>query len=158
MTENDLENPIETPSGENVTEGSSEENTVDVKESILQSIKKLVGVGSDNPDFDADILIHINSVFSILQQLGIGPDDGYFIVDDTATWTDYLGSYSVHVNMVKSYMAAKVRILFDPPVSSAVADSLNRICSEFEWRANVAAENHDLHKEANGDESGSDDP
>lgn len=150
MPENELENPIE--------ESSEDTNTVDVKESILLSVKKLVGVGADNPDFDADILTHINSVFAILQQLGVGPENGYFIVDDTATWTDYLGNYSVHVNMVKSYMAAKVRILFDPPVSSAVADSLNRICSEFEWRANVAAENHDLHKEASDDESGTNEP
>lgn len=157
MTEKDLENPIEEPV-EDPVEESSEESSVDVKESILLSVKKLVGVGADNPDFDADILTHINSVFAILQQLGVGPETGYFIVDDTATWTDYLGNYSVHVNMVKSYMAAKVRILFDPPVSSAVADSLNRICSEFEWRANVAAENHDLHKEASDDESGTDEP
>ena len=158
MTDNNLENTIEAPSEDTVAEPSSTDNTVDVKDSILLSVKKLVGVGSDNQDFDTDIITHINSVLAILQQLGIGPENGYFIVDETATWTDYLGSYFAQINMVKSYMSAKVRILFDPPVSSAVSDSLNRICSEFEWRANVAAENHDLHKEASTDESDVNDP
>ena len=119
-----------------------------MNESILVSIKKLLGLDSDNTDFDTDILMHINSVLSILQQLGIGPDDGYFIEGTDEMWSDYLGDDAKHLNLVKSYMAAKVRILFDPPVSSAVMESLNRICSEFEWRANVAAENYTLEKEA----------
>ena len=117
-------------------------------ESILLSIKKVLALDKDNHDFDADILLHINSVLAILQQLGVGPVEGYFINDEYTTWRDYLGDDAQHVSMVKSYMAAKVRILFDPPVSSAVMESLNRICSEFEWRANVAAENYQLEKEA----------
>lgn len=110
-------------------------------DSILLSVKKMLGLDADNTDFDADILMHINSVLAILQQLAIGPEDGYYVEGAEETWADYLGTESAHLNMVKSYMAAKVRILFDPPVSSAVMESLNRICSEFEWRANVAAEN-----------------
>ena len=112
-----------------------------MNDSILLSIKKILGLSEDNTDFDADILLHINSVLSILQQLNVGPDDGFYVSDDSATWTDYLGDDSCHINMVKSYMGAKVRLLFDPPVSSSVLDSLKNICSEFEWRANVAAEN-----------------
>ena len=119
-----------------------------MENSILLSIKKLVGSGSDNEDFDVDILMHINSVLSILHQLGVGPDNGFFVEDATATWTDFLGDDMAYINMVKSYVAAKVRLLFDPPVSSAVMESLNRICTEFEWRANVAAENK--QKEVSG--------
>ena len=125
----------ETEGSEPITTGN------EVGDSILLSVKKILSLDADNTDFDVDILMHINSVLSILQQLGIGPENGYYIEDDSATWTDYLGVDSLHINMVKSYVGAKVRILFDPPVSSSVLESLNRICSEFEWRANVAAEN-----------------
>lgn len=114
---------------------------IEIGDSILLTVKKMLSLTPENTDFDPELIIHINSVFAILQQLDVGPEDGYYISDESATWTDYLGYDISHVNMVKSYMAAKVRMLFDPPVSSAVMDSLNRICSEFEWRANVAAEN-----------------
>jgi len=137
---------------------TQETEPIEIGDSILLTVKKMLSLTPENTDFDADILIHINSVLAILQQLDIGPEDGYFITDAEATWADYLGNDSTHVNMVKSYMAAKVRLLFDPPVSSAVMDSLNRICSEFEWRANVAAENYKLDKEATGNESDSDNP
>lgn len=119
-------------------------------ESILMSVKKLLGPDSENSDFDTDILLHINSVLAVLQQLGIGPEEGFYVDDANTTWRDYLGDDTNHLSMVRSYMVAKVRILFDPPVSSAVMDSLNRICSEFEWRANVAAENKDLEEAAEG--------
>lgn len=142
----------------NIEETTTEEPVVadPTGDSILLSIKKVLNLGADNTDFDPDLLIHINSVFSILQQLGIGPETGFYIDDATATWTEYLGDDSAHLNLVKSYMAAKVRILFDPPVSSAVMDSLNRICSEFEWRSNVAAENKE-HEEVPDHESSDDD-
>ena len=151
MDDSNLEN--------NTEETTTEEPSVadPIGDSILLSLKKVLNLGTDNTDFDPDLLIHINSVFSILQQLGVGPTTGFYISDDTATWANYLGSDSAHLNMVKSYMAAKVRILFDPPVSSAVMDSLNRICSEFEWRSNVAAENKE-HEEVSDNESGTDDP
>jgi hypothetical protein len=118
-------------------------------DSILESVKKVLNVGPDDTDFDTDILMHINSVFSVLQQLGVGPETGFYIEDSKPTWADYLGEDSLHISMVRSYLTAKVRILFDPPVSSAVMESLNRICSEFEWRANVAAENKALEDEKN---------
>lgn len=123
-------------------------------DSILESIKKVLNVGPDDTDFDTDILMHINSVLAVLQQLGIGPETGFYVDGFDQTWADYLGEDSLHINMVKSYMAAKVRILFDPPVSSAVMESLNRICSEFEWRANVAAENKALEDEKNESDIG----
>ena len=119
-------------------------------ESILMSVKKLLGPGAENTDFDTDILMHINSVLSILQQLGVGPANGFYVSDTNATWSDFLGKDANHLAMVRSYVEAKVRILFDPPVSSAVMESLNRICSEFEWRANVAAENKKLEEATEG--------
>lgn len=126
-------------------------------DSILISVKKVLGVDVDSSDFDTDILLHLNSVLAVLQQLGVGPVDGFFVSGIEQTWNDFLGDNSAYINMVKSYVTAKVRVLFDPPVSSAVMESLNRICSEFEWRINVAAENKQLEDEkaaaeASGDE------
>ena len=109
--------------------------------SILLSGRKVCGIAAENTDFDADIILHTNAVLATLQQLGVGPENGYCITGESETWTDYLGADSMDLNQVPSYVAAKVRLIFDPPVSSAVHDSLSRLCTEFEWRINVAAEN-----------------
>jgi hypothetical protein len=108
-------------------------------ESILTSIKKMLGITEDYTHFDADIIMHINSVFSILTQLGIGPEDGFVIQDDKAVWTDFIKDNS-KMEAVKSYMYLKVKLLFDHPLSSAVIESTNRMISEYEWRLNVASE------------------
>lgn len=105
-------------------------------ESILTSIKKLLGMPEEYEAFDTDIIIHINSVFMILNQLGVGPTDGFVIKDKTSVWTDYLTD-ETKIELVKSYIYLKVRLLFDPPTSSAVMESINRQISEFEWRLNV---------------------
>jgi len=83
--------------------------------------------------------MHINSVFMILNQLGVGPDAGFLISDKSATWSDFFGDRT-DMEAVKSYMYAKVRLLWDTPTSSAVIESLNRATSELEWRLNVQAE------------------
>ena len=85
-------------------------------ESILTSIKKLLGIPEDHEHFDVDIIMHINSVFMILTQLGIGPDDGFKITDKLTTWNEYLPD-GANIESVKSYMYLKVRLLFDPPLS-----------------------------------------
>lgn len=108
-------------------------------ESILTSIKKLLGISEEYTHFDQDIIMHINSVFMILTQLGVGPSDGFFIEDKTLYWEDYIAE-PAELQAVKTYMYMKVRLLFDPPASSAVMEALNRSISEFEWRLNVAAE------------------
>jgi hypothetical protein len=108
-------------------------------ESILTSIKKLLGISEEYQHFDADLIMHINSVFLILTQLGVGPKDGFFIEDDSSEWSDFLED-ATKLQMVKSYMFLKVKLLFDPPLSSAVIEANNRMISEFEWRLNVAAE------------------
>ena len=108
-------------------------------ESILTSIKKLLGIPEGYDHFDVDIIMHINSVFMILTQLGVGPSKGFTIEDDSAEWTDFVED-TTKVEAVKSYVYLKVRLLFDPPASSAVMESINRMINEYEWRLNVAAE------------------
>lgn len=109
-------------------------------ESILTSIKKLLGITEDYTQFDTDIIIHINSVFSTLTQLGVGPDAGFMIEDDSAVWSDYLTTSDSRLNFVKTYIYLKVRLVFDPPQSSAAIDAINRQISELEWRINVAVD------------------
>ena len=105
-------------------------------ESILASIKKLIGISPDDDAFDSDIIMHINSVFMILNQLGIGPDEGFSIKDSTETWNDYLKE-ETKIDSVKSYMYLKVRMLFDPPSSSSTMEAMNRLIGELEFRLNV---------------------
>ena len=108
-------------------------------ESILTSIKKLLGIEEDYECFDADIIMHINSVFMILTQLGIGPAEGFSIQDAENTWDEFAPSGS-NLEAIKTYMYLKVKLMFDPPTSSAVIDSTNRIIGELEWRLNVSVD------------------
>lgn len=101
-------------------------------ESILLSIKKLLGIMPEYTNFDDDIIIHINTAFAILNQLGVGPKNGFMIVDENSSWQDYANENNL--NMVKTYIYLKVRLLFDPPTSSALIESINRTLSEIEWR------------------------
>ncbi len=103
--------------------------------SILLSTKKMLGIPAEHTQFDPDIIMHINSVFNILQQLGVGPEEGFSIEDDTAVWTDFIND--TNLNAVKTYMYAKVRIIFDPPTSGIVLGALQETIKEFEWRLNV---------------------
>lgn len=110
-------------------------------ESILTSVKKLLGITEEYEHFDSDIIMHINSVFMILTQLGVGPAEGFSIRDKTVTWDEFIPN-GQNLESVKSYMYMKVRLLFDPPTSSSVMDSMNRLISELEWRLNVAGESN----------------
>lgn len=108
-------------------------------DSILNSIKKLLGITAEDDSFDIDIIMHINSVFLTLNQLGIGPDEPFSIQDELTIWEEFFGE-EPSVEMVKTYMYLKVRLLFDPPSSSAVLGAIERNISELEFRLNVAAE------------------
>lgn len=108
-------------------------------ESILTSIKKLLGITEEYKHFDDDLVIHINSVFMILKQLGVGPSEGFVIEDDSAYWSDFIED-PVKMQAVKSYVYLRVKLLFDPSLSSAVIEATNRMINEFEWRLNVEAE------------------
>ena len=110
-------------------------------ESILISIKKLLGIPEDYEHYDADIIMHINSVFMILNQLGVGPSNGFSITDKTAVWSNFI-SDNDNLEAVKSYVYMKVRLLFDPPLSSAVMECMNRMIGELEWRLNSEAESN----------------
>lgn len=112
-------------------------------DSILTSIKKMLGPEEEYTHFDTDIIIHINSVFSILNQMGVGPEEGFSIRDSSSVWTDFI-SDAKKIEMVKSYIYLKVKLIFDPPTSSAVIEAMNKQISEFEWRLNVAVENTKL--------------
>ena len=108
-------------------------------ESILTSIKKLLGVGDDYDHFDPDIIMHINSVFMDLTQMGVGPSEGFSIEDDIPEWIDFIPD-TKKLQAVKSYIYLRVKLLFDPPSSSAVMEAMNRDIQRYEWRLNVAAE------------------
>ena len=108
-------------------------------ESILASVKKTLGIDEIHTGFDEDIILHINSVFAILQQMGVGPEEGFSISDDSAIWYDYISDVN-QLNFVKSYIYLKVRLLFDPPVSSGAIESINKLISELEWRLFVATD------------------
>lgn len=113
---------------------------MEMTESILTSIKKLLGIEADYDHFNADLVMHINSVLSILTQLGVGPTNGFSITGDTEEWSDFIINDPNNFSLVKSYIYLKVKLLFDPPLSSAAMDSINRQISEFEWRLSVAAD------------------
>ena len=109
-------------------------------ESILTSIKKLLGITEDYKQFDADIIMHINSVFADLAQMGVGPSKGFAIWDDTAIWDDFV-SDDMLMQSVKSYMNLRVKILFDPnSIGSSTLASYERQIAQWEWRLHVAAE------------------
>lgn len=108
-------------------------------QSILTSIKKVLGIYEEDTSFDIDIIVHINTVIMILRQMGIGPSEGFSITGSYETWDDYLPDINL-IESVKTYIALKVRLIFDPPASSAVTEALNRTISELEWRLSVQAD------------------
>ena len=109
-------------------------------DSILTSVKKIVGISEEDESFDTDLIIHINSVLMILNQLGVGPPEGFSISDKTSVWSDLISENS-SIEAVKSFVGLKVRMVFDPPASSAVADAINKTISELEWRILCNVEN-----------------
>lgn len=109
-----------------------------MEQSILLSIKKLLGITPEYDAFDMDIILHINSVFVILFQLGVG-DKPYSIVDNSNTWDEIVPDES-QLEMIKSYIYAKVRMMFDPPTIGAVNTSLDNMIKELEWRISVAVD------------------
>ena len=109
-------------------------------ESILNSIKKLVGIPVEQEVFDMDIIFHINSAFSTLWELGVGPSKAYKIIDNTDKWETFTQGSEIYEN-VKEYVWIYVKLNFDPPLSSSVLSSLERRLKELEWRLTVKAEN-----------------
>ncbi len=115
--------------------------------SILDSIKKSIGLDKDYTAFDPDVIMHINSVFAVLTQLGIGPSEGFSIEDSETTWDDYIGD-DIRFNSVKTYILLRVRILFDPPTASHLMSAMNEQIREFEWRIQTLREEEKWGKTA----------
>ena len=109
-------------------------------DSILTSIKKLLGIGEEYDQFDVDIIIHINSVFTILKRLGVGPKEGFRITGPDEIWSDFILEDDKHFEAVKTYIYQKVKLIFDPPDRTAVLEAYKAQIAEFEWTLNVEAE------------------
>lgn len=108
-------------------------------DSILTSIKKLLGITEEYENFDQDIIMHINSAFMILNQLGVGPKSGFSISDKSSTWNEFIPESS-NLEAVKTYVHLKVKLMFDPPLSSTVIEAIKSQINELEWRLNVSVD------------------
>ena len=113
-------------------------------ESILDSVKRHVGVNVEDTYFDFDIIIHINSVFSILHQMGVGPETTFSISDNKTIWDDFTDDDNF--NEVKTYMYLKVKMIFDPPSIASVMEAYKRQIDELEWRLTVSASNKSMEE------------
>lgn len=111
-----------------------------LEQSILTSIKKPLGLEKEYAAFDADIIIHINTVLLVLDQLAVGPEKVFHIEDDTAKWSDFLGEDSDLQYAVQTYVYLKVRLIFDPPTVGAVIEAMKETIRELEFRLNIQAE------------------
>lgn len=110
-------------------------------DSILTSIKKMLGIDEEYEQFDPELIMFINSAFGILFQLGVGPKDEMYKIDGSGnTWDEFIPEDQIET--VKSYVFMKVKLMFDPPSSSFVLSSYQDLIKEFEWRCNVDAETH----------------
>lgn len=110
-----------------------------MQDSILMTIRKLVCGDPYADHFDNDLLVHINACFSILNQLGVGPENGFVVTDDTQSWSSYIADNYI-LNMVKTYVTLKVKKIFDPPLTSSVLEAMDKEISQLEWRLNVAVD------------------
>lgn len=104
--------------------------------SILTGTKLSLGITEDNTDFDAMLIVHINAALNILTQLGVGPEEGFTISDSSTQWDEFLGKSKL-LDLTQTYVSMKVRMMFDPPTSSSVAEAYNRMISELEYRINI---------------------
>ena len=111
----------------------NDKKEVYMEESILNSIKKLLGPSASDEHFDQDIIMNINASISILTQIGLGPSEGFVIEDDSAMWSDLIGE-AKNLELVKTYVYLKAKMVFDPPSSGTITESYNKIISEYESR------------------------
>lgn len=111
-----------------------------MNESILTSIKSMLGPDGDYDDFDKDLIIFINSAFSTLAQLGVGPPKGYCIQDAENVWSEFIPDNRDDLESIKTYVYLKVKLIFDPPTNAAALEAIKEQIKETEWRLNVAVE------------------
>lgn len=123
-----------------------------ITQSILLTIKKMLGIAEEYHAFDLDVIININSVFLTLSQLGVGPSTPYQITGTDETWSDFLGDQESLAVGVQTYVYLKTRLLFDPPTNSFLVDSMQKQIQELEWRLNIQVD----HPKENQNGSSSD--
>lgn len=114
-------------------------------ESILTTIKQMLGPSAEHTYYDPEIITHINTVLFDLTQLGVGPAEGFFIEDDTSVWNDFLPEPG-KLEAVKTYIYQRVKLIFDPPTNASVIASMERQIEKFEWRINIGAESIDINE------------
>lgn len=113
--------------------------TAEVTNSVLKTVKSALGVGTDYAPFDAELIVHINSVFSTLHQLGVGPETPYMIFGESNQWSEFIQDNDA-IHSVKTYVYARVRLIFDPPTTSFAINAFENLCKELEWRLRVQGE------------------
>ena len=111
-----------------------------VTDSILLTVKKMLGIAEEYTAFDIDLIVNINSVFLTLNQLGVGPKTPYRIDGSKETWNDFLQDQREDLPAVETYVYLKTRLLFDPPTNSFLVDAIQKQCDELEWRLNIQVE------------------
>ena len=109
-------------------------------DSILISLKKFLGIDAAYTIFDPDIMLHANTAFAILNQLGVGPEEGFMIESEDETWDSYISDYNFM--MVKTFIYLKVKLLFDPPSNASLYESMNRQLDELTWRLELESNIH----------------
>lgn len=117
-------------------------------ESILNSVKMFIGMNEEESHFDTDVIITINSIFSILRQLGVGPETTFSIVDEKAIWNDFTQD-DPDYSEVKTYVQLKTKLIFDPPANSNILTAMKDEIKEIEWRLTVTASNKKMEGDKN---------
>ena len=107
-------------------------------DNILETTKRICGVDPEDDSFDLEIITHINSTFFVLQQLGVGPVNGFFVADGTELWSEFAGAEQI--NAVRTYMGLKVKLIFDPPPTGPTTEAMERQAGQLEWRLNIHME------------------
>lgn len=121
-----------------------------MQNSILLTIKQMLGIPSEYSVFDEELVVYINTVIAALRQLGVGPENGFAITGENDSWGDYIGDTLMYEN-VKSYIYLKVRMMFDPPSSSFVLEAFKNQAAEIEWRIYIQADEDKDEGENNAD-------
>lgn len=112
-----------------------------MEQSILNSTKKILGLDATYDAFDLDVITYINMAFATLNDLGVGPVEGFQIEDDQAEWSDFVVDNPIDLNSVRTYVYLRSRLLFDPPQTSYLIEAFDKQVRELEWRLNVRREN-----------------
>lgn len=126
---------------------------IDINESILKSIKKLLGINSEIHEFDQDILMNINSAIFTLRQIGVGPEYGFTVTSEEETYEDFLGEGNKEIPQVKMYLFYKTKLSFDPPTSGTIIECIKEFIKEAEWRLHVQVDPIDTFFPEKGDEN-----